>query len=148
MFTPRVGGPRGHATVGSGGGGFELGVAAVNRNAWLLIPYLGAGGGGVTLDVTNTSNTTLTIGDDEPLPAEGRRSYSAGFAYVELGLAAHRLLFRGPGGFAVGVDAGALVSVVSSPWNNDAGGVDGISRPRITGGFLRLTLGGGGFRFD
>lgn len=147
-FSPRVGGANGRATFAGGGGGLELGVAAVSRSAWLLIPYVGGGAGGVHMDVANTSTDAIVIADDEAIPPEGTRSYDAGFGYIELGLAAHRLLFWNTGGFAVGVDAGAMVTIASSPWSTDAQTVDGLSRARLSGGFLRLTLGGGGFSFD
>jgi len=148
VFTPRIGGERGFATITAGGGGFELGVAAVNRDAWLLIPYVGGGAGGVTMEVANTSTTTLTIADDEAIPKAGTRTYDAGFGYIEFGLAAHRLLFFGSGGFAIGMDVGGMVSVGPQKWSTGVRNLDGIDRPKLSGAFLRLTLGGGGFSFD
>lgn len=148
VFTPRVGGDRGFATVSAGGGGFELGVAAVNRNAWLLIPYVGGGAGGVTVEVSNDSESSLTIADDEEIPPSGQRTYDAGFGYIEFGLATHRLLFFGDGGFALGLDVGGVVSVAPTAWSTGARELDGIDRARLSGGFLRLTIGGGGFSFD
>ncbi|MCR9163974.1 MAG: hypothetical protein ACE37F_02270 [Nannocystaceae bacterium] len=148
LFTPRVGGQRGFATVTAGGGGFELGVAAVNRKAWLLIPYVGGGAGGMTVEVANESDAPLAVADDEPIPVEGRRSYDAGFGYIEFGVATHRLLFFGDGGLALGLDVGGMISVAATPWNTGGRDLEGIDRPRLRGGFLRLTIGGGGFTFD
>ena len=148
VFTPRVGGDRGFARVTAGGGGFELGVAAVNRDAWLLIPYVGGGGGGVTVEVANESDAPLTVADDEEIPVRGQRSYDAGFGYIEFGLATHRLLFFGSGGFALGLDVGGIISVAPGPWSTGGRDLDGIDRARVSGGFLRLTIGGGGFTFD
>ena len=148
LFTPRVGGDRGVATITAGGGGFELGVAALNSNAWLLIPYVGGGAGGITIEVANESSGSLTIADDEAIPRGGTRTYDAGFGYLEFGLAAHRLLFFGDGGFAVGVDVGGIVSVGPQKWNTAGRNLDGIDRPKLSGAFLRLTIGGGGFSFD
>lgn len=148
VFTPRVGGDRGFARVTAGGGGFELGVAAVNRDAWLLIPYVGGGGGGVTVEVANESDAPLTVADDEEIPVRGQRSYDAGFGYIEFGLATHRLLFFGSGGFALGLDVGGIISVAPTPWSTGGRDLDGIDRARVSGGFLRLTIGGGGFTFD
>ena len=148
VFTSRVGGDRGFASVTGGGGGLELGVAAVNRDAWLLIPYVGGGGGGVTVEVDNASDGPLTIADDEEIPVGGQRSYEAGFGYIEFGLATHRLLFFGDGGFALGLDVGGLVSVAPTPWSTGGRDLEGIDRARLSGGFLRLSIGGGGFLFD
>lgn len=148
LFTPRVGGDRGFANITAGGGGFELGVAAVNRDGWLLIPYVGGGAGGVTLEVANESDAPLTIADDESIPRDGRRTYDAGFGYVEFGLATHRLLFFGSGGFALGMDVGGIMSVGAQNWSTGSRNLDGIDRPKLSGAFLRLTIGGGGFSFD
>lgn len=148
VFTSRVGGERGFATVTAGGGGFELGVAAVNRDSWLLIPYVGGGAGGMTLEVSNESQGSVVIADDDEIPPAGRRTYDAGFGYLELGLAAHRLLFFGSGGFALGVEAGGMVSVAPSAWNTGGSNLDGVDRARLSGGFLRISMGGGGFSFD
>lgn len=148
VFSARVGGDRGSAHVTGGGGGLELGVAAVNRNAWLLIPYVGGGAGGLTLEVANEAEEAVTVADDQPIPAQGSRTYDTGFGYVEFGLATHRLLFFGDGGFALGFDVGATISVAPSPWNTGGQDIDGIDRARLSGGFLRVTIGGGGFWFD
>lgn len=148
VLSGRVGGDRGSASVTGGGGGLELGVAAVNRDSWLLIPYVGGGGGGLTLEVSNESGAPLTIADDESIPSGGSRTYDAGFAYMEFGLATHRLLFFGEGGFALGFDVGATISVAPSAWTTSGRDIGGIDRARLSGGFLRLTLGGGGFWFD
>lgn len=148
VFSARVGGDRGFAQVSGGGGGLELGVAAVNRDAWLLIPYVGGGGGGLTVEVSNESEAPITIADDESIPSQGSRAYDAGFGYVEFGLATHRLLFFGDGGFALGFDVGATISVAPSPWSTGGQDIEGMGRARLSGGFLRLTLGGGGFWFD
>ena len=75
VFSARVGGERGFANITAGGGGFELGVAAVNRDSWLLIPYVGGGAGGITLEVSNEADSPLTIADDESIPSEGARTY-------------------------------------------------------------------------
>ena len=148
VYTPRVGSDRGFATLSGGGGGFELGVAAVNRDAWLLIPYVGGGAGGLTLEVANESQDSIFVGDDERIPPGGHRTYDAGFGYLEFGLAAHRLLFFEGGGFAMGVEAGAMLSIASSAWSTDTSDVNGIGRAQLRGGFLRLAIGGGGFWFD
>lgn len=148
VFTPRVGGDRGFATMTAGGGGFELGVAAVNRDHWLLIPYVGGGAGGVNVEVANDSETPIVIADDEEIPVDGQRTYDAGFGYIEFGLATHRLLFFGSGGFALGLDVGGIISVAPTPWSTGGRDLDGIDRARLSGGFLRLTIGGGGFTFD
>jgi len=147
-FAPRVGGERGSASFTGGGGGLELGVAAVNRDHWLLIPYVGGGGGGITMQVSNDSDGELFVADDEAIPSGGQRTYDAGFAYLEFGVGAHRLLFFGGGGLALGVDVGGMFTVASTPWSAGGRELEGVGRGRFSGGFLRLTIGGGGFSFD
>ena len=148
LFSPRIGSDRGTAEITAGGGGFQLGVAAVNRDPWILIPYVGGGGGGISMEITNRSDAAVTIADDEPIPSEGQRRYDAGFGYLEFGMMAHRLLFFGSGGFAVGFNVGGMVSVVASEWNTGERTLEGVDRPRLSGGFFRITLGGGGFHFE
>ncbi len=141
VFTPRVGSDRGFATMSAGGGGLELGVAAVNRDHWLLIPYVGGGAGGVSVEVANDADTAIVIADDEEIPVDGQRRYDAGFGYIEFGLATHRLLFFGSGGLALGLDFGGIFSVAPTPWSTGGRDLDGIDRARLSGGFLRLTIG-------
>lgn len=148
VFSARVGGDRGSANITGGGGGLELGVAAVNRDSWLFIPYVGGSAGGLTLEVSSEAEGAVTIADDQPIPGQGSRTYDTGFGDVEFGLATHRLLFFGEGGFALGFDIGATVSVAPSPWSTGGQDIDGVERGRLSGGFLRLTIGGGGFWFD
>ena len=95
IFAPRVGSEAGTASFNGGGGGLELGIAAVNRKKWLFIPYVGGGGAGLGVDVTNDGTTPLAIGDDEPIPSGGRRRYESGFGYLEFGAGTHRLFFMG-----------------------------------------------------
>ncbi|MEM6292480.1 MAG: hypothetical protein AAGA54_14490 [Myxococcota bacterium] len=148
LFAPRIGSDVGTATFAGGGGGLEIGVAAVNRRNWLFIPYVGGGGMGLGVDVTNDSTDTVSIGDDEAIPPDGRRLYESGFGYLELGAGTHRLFFMGSGGFALGFDVGAMLSVGPTPWSNEGGStVEAIDRPTLRGVYLRLSIGGGGFTF-
>lgn len=147
FFEPRFGGPQGTARVTAGGGGLELGVAAVNQEKWLFIPYLGAGGYGMTLTIANESAGSIAIAEDEPIPSGGTREYAGGAGYIEVGAATHRLFFfGGTGGFAIGFDVGAMFSVAESGWSREGNEFPTARSTRLSGGFLRLTIGGGGGR--
>lgn len=75
-------------------------------------------------------------------------SVATGAPTVELGLGLQRLLFRHHGGFTLGAELGFLATVGHSDWRDDDNQpVGGLHAARLAGGYLRLTLGGGGFFF-
>ena len=147
LFPPEVGAPNGTAQVSGGGGGLELGFAAVNRPKLLFFPYFGAGGFGLGLELHNTSQQDIQLGDAAPLQPGEERDYAGGFVYLEVGAGLHRLLFFGDGGFAVGFNVGGLFSLAPSPWADAGTPIDGIDEPSLSGAYLQLTVGGGGFFF-
>jgi hypothetical protein len=153
LLVPTTDGERGTADLVGGGGGVELGYALVRNREWIVYPAFGVGGFGFGLEVTNVSGLPIDLGN-EVIRAGQRGTYEAGFVFLDFGLRINRLLFfggddaAGAGGFAVGVDAGFLANVMRGDWQNEAGVVvEGLSPARLTGGYMRLTVGGGGFFF-
>lgn len=145
LFAPQVGGVNGTAKLGGGGGGLELGFAAVSSRKWLFFPYFGVGGFGLGLDVRNESGSAIVFGDADPIRPGESDTYSSGFVYIEVGAGIHRLLLVQDGGFAVGFDVGGMFSAAPTRWSSDNQDLRGVDRPRLSGAYLRLTLGGGGF---
>ncbi len=148
LFPPEVGGPRGTARVGGGGGGLELGFAAVNRPKLLFFPYFGVGGFGLGLELRNTSQEAIQLGNAAPLLPDEERDYAAGFVYLEVGAGLHRLIFFGDGGLLVGFNVGGIFSVAPSRWADGGDPIEGVDEPRLSGAYLQLTIGGGGFFFQ
>lgn len=146
LLTPRKSGLHGSARITGGGGGLDVGVALYNNDNWLVYPYLGAQGFGLDLEVTNDSAQPRRLGDLS-IPAGESRTFTAGFPMIELGAGVQRLLFSGDnhGGFMIGLELGFLYGFAGDAWQLDELDVAGLGAPGLNGGYLRLTLGGGGF---
>lgn len=140
-------------SFGGGGGGFDIGIAAFNQDHFLLYPYVGGLGIGMEIEVSNNASRDVVIGGDV-LPPGQTRSYTAGFAAAEFGIGFQRFLFFGDslhkGGFMVGAEAGFLTTIVAGDWTaaDSESELAGLGSFGFSGGFVRLTLGGGGFSFD
>ncbi|MEZ4444317.1 MAG: hypothetical protein R3B72_34910 [Polyangiaceae bacterium] len=148
VFVPTSDGAQGGVALGGGGGGVALGYAVVNTREWIVYPSFGVGGFGYTMTITNTGGSPITLGSDDPIATGEQADFDAGFLTVDMGISANRLLFFGDGGFAVGLDAGFLTSVMSSNWEHGNAVADLLERARLRGVYMRLTVGGGGFYFS
>ena len=148
-FVPASSPDTAEVQVQGGGGGFSIGYAALNRDYFLLYPYVGASGYGIDVAVTNTSGRDMTIGD-HALPAGESQTYRSGFWAAEFGVGFQRLLFFGTGGFLVGGEAGLITTIAGGDWHLGDSEVHntGLGKLGFSGGFVRLTLGGGGFIFE
>ena len=89
------------------------------------------------------------IGGDVLMPGQ-QRSYEAGFLAAEFGIGFQRFLFWRTGGFMLGAEAGFLTTIVRGEWQIAESEVEvpGLEELGFSGGFVRLTLGGGGFSFQ
>lgn len=155
FVNPDVSTARGSASVGGGGGGFSLGYNILREKYALLYPYVGVGGASVELEVKNRQRTAAMTFGDAVIPAGESRTFVSDFIYYELGLGLQALLLQddedgsGGGGLIVGAEIGFLSSVTSGSWQGeddmDVQGLDGVA---FTGGYFRLTVGGGGFFTD
>jgi hypothetical protein len=135
-----------HGTVklsGAGGGG-EVGYAVVASPHWLVVPFVGFGAFGYSLNLTNTSNGPLSIYQGETIGRGGESQYTAGFFTGEAGIRVSRLLFSGSGGFMVGAEVGYLSALQRAAWESSSGTAAPESA-ELRGGYLRLIIGGGGF---
>jgi hypothetical protein len=135
--------------VSGGGGGFDLGWAVLNKDYNLLFPFMGLGGYAMDVEITNElARQNIQFGDGAVAPDQ-TKSFSASFFVFDFGLSYQRLLFFGSGGFAVGAEAGLMVTISRGEWEDeDANTVGGLEDLGVSGGYLRVTLGGGGFLFE
>ncbi|MBW2529793.1 MAG: hypothetical protein JRI23_36790 [Deltaproteobacteria bacterium] len=152
IWLPSVEGELGSATISGGGGGFEIGYALLSEPEWLAFPFLGAGGVGLGLTIDNaTTDTTLQFATNDEIPGGGSRTYEGGFFYLEAGVGFQHLMMwgedgEGQGGWALGGEAGLMVSSFNSRWGDDSEtALNGVDSVRLDGAFFRLTVGGGGF---
>ena len=137
---------RGEALLTGGGGGFELGYVLA-RPRMLIIPFFALGGYAYNLRVENDTSSPMPLQDVFTVAPGQKRDIRAGFATIELGIRVQRLLFSRAGGFIGGFEAGILRSLSAAPWESD--GREFVNHPgaQIEGGYVRITIGGGGFSF-
>lgn len=145
IILPTESSDRGRAHVRGGGGGFDVGVAVINRPHALVIPYLGVGGFGVSVDVRNRTQTPMAVGAGSVLAPGEERTYDTGFWTIDAGVRTFALTFVKNGGWAAGVDIGLMTSLVPSSFEVDGIGLRDVPPGRMTAGYLRLMIGGGGF---
>jgi hypothetical protein len=137
---------RGTSTLTGAGGGGELGYAAVANGHWLVVPFFGVGGFGYTLKVQNATTTPLQAGTAQAIPVGGEAKYTASFLTGEIGLRISHLIFWGNAGLMVGAEVGYLSSLQRAAWTADSGNSPSESA-ELRGGYFRLLIGGGGFKF-
>lgn len=150
LLTPKPITPNGESTVGGGGGGFELGYVVQPGPGSLLIPYFGLQGFGYGVEVTNKRSSPMPIQTGIEIPAGETRKFSAGFPMLEAGIRFQRLVFfGGTGGMTAGFELGVLGSYGASAWKDEASGTELHELPSagLSGMFVRLNFGGGGFTF-
>jgi hypothetical protein len=137
---------RGEALLTGGGGGFELGYVLA-RPHMLIIPFFALGGYAYNLRVENDTSSPMPLQDVLTIAPGQKRDIHAAFATIELGIRVQRLLFARAGGFIGGFEAGLLRSLSAAPWESD--GREFVNHPgaQIEGGYVRITVGGGGFYF-
>lgn len=136
---------RGQVSLSGGGGGLDVGYALSRQDRHLVYTYLGVGGMGFSMEITNRGQRPIELDGVNILPGQST-TLTAGAAYGEAGLGAHWLLLGAGGGPCLGLEAGALFKLNGGRWEDSAGHrALALQRAGWNGFFLRLTLGGGGF---
>lgn len=127
-----------------GAGFFNIGYAILADENMLLLPFIGFGGGGTNVEIKNLSDKPIVFDRTafESIPAGRKRNYSAGNFMFEVGLTAQLYVV---GGFAVGLEAGGYFMPNASWLDANQNDVRGVESVNARGGYLRLTVGGGGF---
>jgi len=145
IIRPEVSTGAGSARFGGGGGGLELGYAAVNRDGWLVYPYAGVSGLALNMELDNEVKLPLEFGDFE-IGEESSEGFSSSYVAFEYGLGFQRLLQDSGGGWLLGAEIGLLLTVDNTPWISESGGeVGDVISPEVSGVYVRTTMGGGGF---
>jgi hypothetical protein len=152
MSVGTAGTDRGTTNLTGGGGGFEVGYAVHSSAEWICVPFFGMGGFGYTLKV-NSSGNPVQVYAGEVIPANGVRTYTAGFLTSEVGIRASRMILFGSseshgGGLMVGAEIGYMTSLQRTAWEATATNASAPESAGIRGAYIRLILGGGGFFFE
>ena len=87
----------------------------------------------------------MTLGGGQVLAPGETRTYQTGFWTIDAGIRAFGVYFRQGGGWAAGVDLGIMTSAMPSSFEHDGNPLSGLPPGRMTTGYLRLMIGGGGF---
>jgi hypothetical protein len=140
------------ASFSSGAGLFNMGYLLKNNEKWLLFPYAGIGGSGITLKLSNQSDSGGIYFDSQKEISFGEisRLSIGGIAY-EVGFSVKYFITRLSeenlhGGLMVGLDLGCQNALfVRNKWA-DGKGQELRGPDRIQGflPYIRITLGGGG----
>ena len=135
---------RGSAKLSGIGGGGEVGYAVVASPHWLVVPFVGVGGFGYSLKVTNAGSNPLPVYANETIGRGAETKYTAGFVTGELGLRVSRLLLWGNSGLMVGAELGYLSALQRAAWESSSG-TSAPESAELRGGYFKLLIGGGGF---
>ena len=136
-----------------GGGLVRAGYAIFQKPKYFLSLIAGFGGGITYVGIDNTSDSPVYFSSTEPIAPGNDKEYYRAYLMYDLTLG-NKLIAtkvypnsRRFGGFMVGLDLGATFGFPIDIWRDDNSSVTGIPSPgTIISPFIRLTVGGGGFR--
>jgi len=123
-----------------------LGYVA-SRSRMLFIPFMGVGGFAYNLEVTNNTSGPMPIQQLMTIPAGQSRTFTAGFATLDVGIRVQRLLFFCNSGLTAGFEVGLLRSLSTRPWQSEAVEFSDHPGAALDGGYVRVNFGGGGFSY-
>ena len=129
--------------VTAGFGLFDLGYQVWRSGRFAVYPMVGIGGGGISLRIRERA--TVDFDDLLDDPRRGVTVTGAGML-LSASLGADLLIPVGParrGGFLVGVQGGYTFFPLEAAWFADGSDVAGGPDVRLTGPWLRVTVGGG-----
>ena len=144
----------GRVRFGQGGGYVKVGYVLHQTDYYFLSLGTGFGGGATYTGVKNTSeNRDVFFDDDQPIRPGQEEDYFMGYLLYDFSIA-NKFLASGSkknkqkiGGFMLGLDLGATLTIPVDDWRTDYNEtVDAPSPGTIFSPYLRLTIGGGGFR--
>ena len=137
-----------------GGGYAKVGYVMYQVPRYFLALNAGFGGGVMYVGIENTSeDTPIYFSENFPVFPNQDKDYFRGYLLYDLSLS-NKLIAthidnnrRKFGGVMFGLDLGATLGVPVDTWRDDEGSVTGIPSPgTVISPYLRLTIGGGGFR--
>jgi hypothetical protein len=143
---------RGQAKLSLGGGFINLGYITTVRDNWMAYPYIGIGGKGMNLTIKNESNESFLIGNRSVAPG-GELKLNSGGVSFEVGYGVQLFTFsmrekESLHGIMVGLQAGSYFFAGLEDWRVGTSDsmVPSFSKAYAFSPYVRLTIGGGGFR--
>lgn len=137
-----------------GGGYAKVGYVLFQQPRFFTALMAGFGGGVMYVGIENTSSQTpIYFSSNQPVFPEQQGDYFRGYLIYDFTLS-NKLIAtsinqksRKFGGLMFGLDLGASIGIPVDTWRDDYGPVTGIPSPgTVVNPYLRLTVGGGGFR--
>jgi hypothetical protein len=124
----------------------NLGVAVINKNRFLLYPYIGMGWGSSNITVKNETITPQNLHFDKNMPLQSgeARKYSSRTPIFEAGLSANYLIAE-EFGIMLGLDAGMYYMADISEWKQSSREVSGLRTNNLMNMYLQLRVGIGVF---
>jgi hypothetical protein len=137
------------ASIGGGYGFFNVGYLVYHTKGLSVYPLLGLGGGAISLELAEKGISPSF--DDLLSNPRGQSVVSVGGFLVNLAVGLDYFLAlgrseRGEGGLDFGLRLGYIFSPLMGSWRMSGVAVSGGPSVAPTGPFIRLTIGGGGFR--
>jgi hypothetical protein len=135
-------------SVMGGAGFFNLGYTMYSENNWLIYPMFGLGFGGVQLEIRE--RTSPSFDDILNDPRHGSNLFTGGFL-MSFSLGADYLMIlkedeKKAGGIVVGIRAGYTFAPMTGDWMLDEQSIGRGPKIGLTGPFVRLSIGGGGYK--
>lgn len=137
------------------GGGFaKVGYIAYQNPRYFVSVNAGFGGGVMYVGIENSSETTpIYFSSNVPVLPRQDEDYFRGYLLYDLSINNKFIATqidpnrRKFGGLMFGLDVGASIGIPVDTWRDENGSVTGIPSPgTVVSPYLRLTIGGGGFR--
>jgi hypothetical protein len=138
---------------GFGGGYAKIGYVVYQQPRYFASLMAGFGGGVMYVGIENSSNEPIYFSSNTPVLPGGDEDYFRGYLLYDIAINNKFIATkinqtsRKFGGLMFGLDAGATIALPVDTWRDDVGAVTGIPSPgSFVSPYLRLTIGGGGFR--
>ncbi len=137
-----------------GGALIKVGYSIYQNPKYFLSLMAGFGGGLMYVGIDNESTQTpIYFSSNEPVFPRQDQDYYRGYLLYDLTIGNKFIattVYPGStkfGGFMIGLDLGATFGFPVDTWRDDNSSVTGIPSPgTVISPFIRLTIGGGGFR--
>jgi hypothetical protein len=132
---------KGEARVSYASFGGSFGYALFNRSGWLLFPFVGYNAGLAVLRVDNYYVDPISFGDIT-IQRSSSGIYRASLGTAEIGVSTRHSLNKSQT-VVLGADLGGYFSAGGEAWKDGKGAVPtDVEKPKLSGAYLRITLGG------
>lgn len=138
------------ANASGGAGFFNVGYRVAGGKALNVYPLLGIGGGGLGMEINQTAN--LTTSDIRSNPGRAITIEQSGWLFdLSMNLEWYPIAGGNEndyGGLMAGLKVGYLYQPFADDWEYEGGDISNTPNFNLSGFYVQLTLGAGGFSID